>query len=494
MIANSKQTEQALISDAQRWGLPQEAIDDLAGRLRRIWSRFRECFTTKTRDTSEYAFTYLRGLLTMDTERNYANIARRVIDPKDDGQNIQQFMSDSPWLARPVFVQIQTEICQRPELSGGMLTLDESGDKRSGNNSAGAARQHIGRLGKVDMGQVGVALGYYQRGIWSMVDAELYLPEAWFDEKHQKLRQRWHIPAERSFATKIKLGFEMIKRAKVNGMSFQIVGCDSLYGRDAQFRASLDNEGILYMADIPANIHVYLSKPVMGVPVNAPGKLGRPCSRMQVINDSQPVKVRSLADEMILAPVAIRHAERGLLVYECAARPVWTVTQEGVVRKEWLFVRREHDGSFSFSLSNAPMETSLSQLAFWRCERYFAERTFQDAKTEAAWDELIARKYRAWMHHTALDALALWFAAETKLDWSVQHPRDPELMHQLEVAVLPALSMSNIRELLKAVMPLKQLSPEEATQLVISHLVNRSRSTSCRLKAQSRTEYKNRDP
>ncbi len=491
MIEN---TEQTLIFDAQRWGLPQEAIDDLASRLRRIWSRFRKCFTTKTRDTSEYAFTYLRGLLTMDTERNYANIARRVIDPEDDGQNIQQFMSDSPWPARSVFGQIQTEICHRPELSGGMLTLDESGDKRSGNNSAGTARQHIGRLGKVDVGQVGVALGYYQCGVWAMVDAELYLPKVWFDDEHKKLRQRWHIPAERSFATKIQLGFEMIQRAKANGMPLEIVGCDSLYGRSAEFRASLEAEGILYMADIPANIHVYLNKPVMGVPVNATGKLGRPCSRMQVINDSQPVEVCSLANEMALAPVTIRHAERGLLVYECAAGQVWTVTKKGVVRKEWLFVRRENDGRFSFSLSNAPMDTSLAQLAFWRCERYFAERIFQDAKTEAGWDELVARKYRAWMHHTALDALALWFAAETKLDWSQQHPRDTKLTHELEVAVLPALSMANIRELLKAVMPLKQLSPEEATQLVISHLVNRSRSTSCRLKAQSRTNQKNRDP
>ncbi len=45
MIENTEQTEQTAISDAQRWGLPQEAIDDLASRLRRIWSRFRECFT-----------------------------------------------------------------------------------------------------------------------------------------------------------------------------------------------------------------------------------------------------------------------------------------------------------------------------------------------------------------------------------------------------------------------------------------------------------------
>lgn len=497
MIENTEQTkhpEQTHIFDAQRWGLPQESIDDLANRLRRIWSRFRECFTTQTRDTSEYAFTYLRGLLTMDTERNYTNIACRVIDPKDDGQNIQQFMSDSPWSARSVFEQIQTEICHRSELSGGMLTLDESGDKRSGNNSAGTARQHIGRLGKVDMGQVGVALGYYQCGIWTMIDAELYLPEVWFDDEHQKLHQRWHIPAERSFATKIQLGLDMIRCAKVKGMPFTIVGCDNLYGRDSEFRAALATEGVLYMADIPANIHVYLKKPVVGIPVNTPGKCGRPFSRKQVLSDDQPVAVRSLVDDMTLTPIPVRHTERGLLVYECAACRVWTVTQKKKVREEWLLVRRESDGSFSFSLSNAPVDTSLEQLAFWRSERYFAERTFQDAKTEAGWDELIARKYRAWMHHTALSALALWFVAETKLDWSMQHPRDPELTRQLEVAVLPALSMANIRELLKAVMPLKQLLPEEATQLVMKHLVNRSRSTSCRLKAQSRTEHKNRDP
>jgi len=95
-----------------------------------------------------------------------------------------------------------------------------------------------------------------------------------------------------------------------------------------------------------------------------------------------------------------------------------------------------------------------------------------------------------------MDALALWFIADTQLDWSKQYPRDMDLVHELEVAVLPALSMSNIREILKAVMPLKQLSPEQAIMLVVKHLVNRSRSTSCRLKAQYRefTQHQGRDP
>ena len=181
-MSATQTTEKGEILKPQRWGLPSMAIENLGEGLRTIWERFRLCFKTKTRDGSEYAWFYLRGLLTMDTDRNYANIARRVIDPSDDGQNLQQFMSDSPWSGKKVFKQIQTEIKECRELQDGMLTLDESGDERAGAKSAGAARQYLGRLGKVEMGQVGVALGYYAANLWTMVDAELYLPESWFEE------------------------------------------------------------------------------------------------------------------------------------------------------------------------------------------------------------------------------------------------------------------------------------------------------------------------
>lgn len=476
------------VFDPLRWGLPIDAIHDLATRLRRIWSRFRGCFKTQTRDTSKYAYVYLRGLLTMKTQRNYANIARRVVDLDDDGQNLQQFMSDSPWSGQMVFEQIQAEIGQRPELRGGMLTLDESGDKCAGEQKAGAARQHLGRIGKVDLGQVGVGAGYYKDGIWVLVDAELYLHQRWFDKQHVKLRRRWHIPTGQTFKTKPELGWEMIQRAKQNRLPFQVVGCDSLYGRDKQFRADMDAAGILFIADVPANTQVYLDKPIVGVPETPSGKKGRPYSRPRVLSDDKPVEVRTLTThpDMAFQPLEVRHVERGVLVYDCAARRVWTVTDAGQVREEWLFLRREDDGSCSYSLSNAPANTPLTQLARWRSWRYFAERIFQDEKSETGWDELQARKYRAWVHHTALTALALWFVAETKLDWAQAHPRDSELARQLEVEVLPTLSVANVRELLQAVMPLKQLSPEEATRLVVKHLVNRSRSTRSRLKKQRR--------
>jgi SRSO17 transposase len=261
------------------------------------------------------------------------------------------------------------------------------------------------------------------------------------------------------------------------------VSCDSFYGRDHSFRANLNALRILYLADVPADTTVYLQKPIFGIPKRT-GKRGRPPTRERVINGVHPISVRTLAEEMEFDSVEVRATERGVLTATCAALPVWTVTESGDVQKEWLFARQEPDERLSFSMSNAKEQTNLTQLAFWRSQRYFAERTFQDAKTEAGWDELVARKYRAFIHHTALDALALWFVTETKLDWNKTYPRNPSLALQFEIEKLPGLSMANIRELLKAVMPLEQLSPQQAIELVVGHLVNRSNSTRSRQKAQ----------
>jgi len=85
-----------------------------------------------------------------------------------------------------------------------------------------------------------------------------------------------------------------------------------------------------------------------------------------------------------------------------------------------------------------------------------------------------------------MNVLASWFVAQTKHQWAQLYPRDPDLAQQMELEALPTLSVANVREMLQAVLPLKQLSPEQATRLVVRHLVNRSRSTRSRLKAQRR--------
>jgi len=153
-----RQEPEGSLLDPKRWGLPPEAVLKLAERLLSFWQRYRVCFKTRTRDGSRYAYRYLSGLLRMDTKRNFANIGRHTGVP---GQNVQHFMSNSPWSAQAVFRQIQADIAATPGLEkGGVLILDDSADEKAGEGSAGAARQYNGRLGKVDLSQVGVFLAY----------------------------------------------------------------------------------------------------------------------------------------------------------------------------------------------------------------------------------------------------------------------------------------------------------------------------------------------
>jgi SRSO17 transposase len=472
--------------DPNRWGLPDEAVAGLGDQLRAFWQRYRPCVRTRTRDPSEHCYTYWRGLLTMEDPRNFANMERRIHG--GDGQALQQFVSDSPWAMQGMFYQIRTDIAARPALrTGGLMILDESANEKAGLHSAGAGRQYNGRLGKVELSQVATCLAYAHpaTGTWAWVDAELFLPEAWFKDDQADLRLHLGIPPEREFATKPALGLQMIRRARAQGVPFEFVACDDLYGRNRAFRAALDAEQVQYAAEVPADTLVYRQPPRVGLPQRRHRRGPKP-TRLRVLSRHQPCPVRDLvrSRQTVWQRVQVRHTERGLLEADFAVTRVWTLTEERQVRGEWLVTRCDADGKLTYVLLNAPADTPARLLIERSCQRYFTERTFQDAKSELGWADFQAQKYRAWEHHTALTAAALWFVAEVKLDWRERYARDPELLQQLEVEVLPALSTANVRELLQAVLPVPHLTRAEARQVVATHLVHRARSTSSRLKTQ----------
>ena len=472
--------------DPDRWGLPADAVASLAERLHALWTRFRPCFTTTTRDGSPHAWVYLRGILTMTSKRTFANIARRVVAPTDDGQALQQFMSDSPWSAQRVIRQVQAELAASPTLHpGGMLILDESADAKAGIHSAGAARQWNGRLGKLDLCQVGVFLAFATDTLWTWIDGELFLPEHWFAPELADERTRLGIPPTRQFATKVELGWQMIQHVLAAGVPFEVLLCDDLYGRSQWLRHQLRTAEVLYLADVPADTQVYVRQPVVGVPV-ARGRTGRPATLRRVLNGVTPVQVQQIASraDTHFGRVQVRDTERGVLDDAFAVRQVWTLA-DGAVVAEWLVIRHE-GGEPTYALSNAPPTTPVTQLVDWKCRRFGVECANHDAKSELGWGDFMAQKFAAWEHHLALTILAGWFVAQTKADWATQHGRDGTLAEALDVMSLPTLSVANVRELLHAVMPLEQLSPEQARRLVVKHLVDRSRSTRSRLRAQLR--------
>ena len=412
----------------------------------------------------------------MKAKRNINNIARTAGVPE---QNMQQFISDSPWSGYDLITALQQDIGCHPQLQQeSVLLIDESADEKAGEDSAGAGRQHNGRLGKVEMSQVGVFLSSTHNGYHTWVDGELYLPEKWFTAAYADKRKRVGIPKERTFATKLELALKMTKRVYENGLPFCAIDFDSLYGRAGWLRDAFDQEGFEYYADILKDTKVYLSRPMVTYSLT---QKGTPSKKREIIGEAYSVKELKYHSQTKWKKITLRPNERGMLRARFARLRVWTVRDDDSLREEWLLIRQDKKRT-TYSLSNAPKATSLLTMAQRKSQRYFIERSIQDAKSELGWDEFQAIKYRAWEHNLALTIMASWFITETRLEWAQKHKRDPQLLEKYETDVLPALSMANVRELLRATMPLPQLTPLGAAELVVKHLDNRTRSRKSRLR------------
>jgi len=140
-----------------------------------------------------------------------------------------------------------------------------------------------------------------------------------------------------------------------------------------------------------------LTRPDFGVPLPRPGQRGPRPTRPRVLNEVKAIEVRQVVQrsDTPFQRFRVRSTERGELDDPFAMRRVWTI-RDGVLAEEWLVIRHEGGYRYSYALSNAPADTSLDRLAWLKCIRYFVERANQDAKSEAGWDELQARKYQAW--------------------------------------------------------------------------------------------------
>jgi SRSO17 transposase len=463
-------------TEIEQWGISLEEVDQLGERLTQFYDRFRSYTQTKTRDTSEYGLGYLSGLLRMETKRNLANVGRKTAI---SGQNLQHFISNSPWSGPGLTQAIQNEIKVHPSFQEAVLVLDESAEEKAGEQSAGSGRQHNGRLGKIEMSQVGEFLSLVTPQVNTWIDGELFIPAHWFEERSAEQRKAVGIPDQRSFQTKPELGWQMIQRVRERGIPFQAVLMDSLYGRNEALRQQLDKAKLEYYGDVPANTQVYLEQPSIVYPLTP--KRGVPSKNPAIEGNSLEVQAVAQDARLSWETIRLRPNERGFLEAQFTRCRVWVAYPGPKLRQEWLLIRKD-PAQITYVLSNAPEDISLEQMAWRKSQRYLIERSHQDAKDELGWDEFQARKYRAWEHHLALTILASWFITETRLDWQQRLQQDPALLEKYEVEILPQLSVGNVRELLRAALPLPQLSSEEAAQLVVTHLINRTRSRKSRLR------------
>ncbi|MFD5574554.1 transposase [Streptomyces cadmiisoli] len=94
-------------------------------------------------------------------------------------QRLQFFLSESPWEAELVNDRRLELLCEEPATAphdGGVIVIDDSGDRKDGTATAHVGRQWLGRLGKTDNGIVTVTTVWTDGRVYYPLHATPYLP------------------------------------------------------------------------------------------------------------------------------------------------------------------------------------------------------------------------------------------------------------------------------------------------------------------------------
>jgi hypothetical protein len=136
--------------------------------------------------------------------------------------------------------------------------------------------------------------------------------------------------------------------------------------------------------------------------------------------------------------IDLRHGENGPVRVRAWCRRVWLWPKDTAQPiEQWLVVSEDANGDKKYSLSNLPATAALERLVRLQRQRYFVERTFQDAKTHLGMAQLQARKWRAWQHHKVLVALAQLFILQERL----AHAEAVPLLSAADVGGNPRLAL-----------------------------------------------------
>ena len=376
--------------------------------------------------------------------------------PDSDNQSLQHFVSNSPWDDEALTMEVQKNVI---ELIGdrdhGSIHGDEKGFPKKGNSTVGVKRQYCGNLGKVENCQVGVFLGYFNSNgnYRTLLDKRLYLPKEWADDMER--REEYGVPDDIEFKTKQELLFEIVMKFKKRGFPFSWLGVDTLYGRDSKFLDDIDNEDIIYCADTPCDTHVWLEKPMIELPLRKGSRGREPTKKRLVEGEPKPIDVRKIKEQLEPSQqhnVFLRDTERKELWSEMAFLRVYPV-RDGLPGEEtWLIIRKDiGETKAKYQLSNAPADTSIKKLAEMSCSRYWIERMLQDANGVGGLSDYEVRGWRGWHHHMTMSLLVMLFFLTMLIDMGVKSP---------------LLTFQDVREILDAILPKKEVTKETIVERI----------------------------
>ncbi|HEY9872345.1 MAG TPA: IS701 family transposase [Candidatus Obscuribacterales bacterium] len=187
---------------------------------------------------------YIGGLLGESERKNLTQMSNNTVGVVY--HSLHHFLTEATWDAQKVNerrMQVMQQCSQTKIRRGFTLIIDDSGHRKSGNETAGVGRQYIGEIGKTDNGVVLVTTHLYD-GVKSVpLDVELYqhassLPEGKEDPK---------------FIKKPDIALSLVDKCLSRGEKPGVVLVDAGYGNNTTFLKQLETKKLKYIAGLAKN-------------------------------------------------------------------------------------------------------------------------------------------------------------------------------------------------------------------------------------------------
>jgi SRSO17 transposase len=364
---------------------------------------FEDCIAY--RPTAEHLHSYCRGLL--------SDLARKSMEPIAQAcgtavRTLQEFLSDHVWDHFRMRDQLQQRLTRQPALDsadelGTIGVIDETSVAKKGTKTPGVHRQYCGARGKIENCIVTVHLGIVRGLFKTLIDAALFLPKAWSEDRERCREAK--IPDDVVYRPKWRIALEQVARAIANGLTFDWLTFDEYYGGKPAFLEELDaRSGTYYVGEIPRNFRCLATRPRGKKPKK--GWKGKRADNL--------ARFSSAWNQRDWQGVLLSRLTLDTQEWEVRAGQVYLVRRgELSDRTYWLIVAHNAaTGEVKYFISNAPADTPVEKLLRVAFTRWNVEHTFRVAKSEIGFGHFEGRGYVGLMRHMILCLVVMGFVAE----------------------------------------------------------------------------------
>jgi SRSO17 transposase len=306
--------------------------------------------------------------------------------------------------------------------------LDETGQEKHGDSTAGVKRQYMGCAGRVANGINTVHLSYVREKTGhALIGARQWIPAEDIADPVKSLLTG--LPPGLRFRTKGQLGIDVLQDAYADGLSFDFVCGDEVYGSCTELREFMEDRGQAYVLRVASSFTLTL----------APGtRMTCADAVKNLLKGKRAWEVRSAGS-----------GSKGERWY------AWAWIGTASPRHSLLVRRHLKTGELAFHYCFAPEGQLASKARLIRAAglRWPVEESFEFAKGCFGLDQCQARLYTAVLRHLVLVMAALAVCAVTaaqlreRTDAQAPPPAGPDDKPPPDPGLIP-LSVPEVKRLL----------------------------------------------